>query len=413
MVLPLLFSALAPGLFGSAMSPLVASALGAGVGGLIESGGDLETGLLTGLGAFAGGSLMGGLAGSGAGAAADAGAAAATGAMGAGATGAGATGLPAGAMASSPIPPPNPMLGASVAPTAGLPGLAGGGGGMFKEGMAFAKSPQGMGVGIGAALGPALAPMFGGGGGGEEKDDRRSRVLGATEMKPMPRDYQMPGAGYNPGVSGEWDYGLGNVPSAGEIIDFRDGRYSDGGLLRRFESMFGPARMAGGGIASLADVGGEQMPPEQVPPEQMAPEQAVDGEQAVILDAVRAIKGESENPQMALGVFLKTFGEDAMRDLVDRVKAGEFEMDGEDVGKVSGEGDGMEDLIPANVDGERDVLLSDGEFVVPADVVSGLGNGSTDAGAQELESMMQRVRQSRTGTPEQPPRVPQDEMMPA
>jgi hypothetical protein len=98
---------------------------------------------------------------------------------------------------------------------------------------------------------------------------------------------------------------------------------------------------------------------------------------------------------------------------VDRVKAGEFEMDGEDVGKVSGEGDGMEDLIPANVDGERDVLLSDGEFVVPADVVSGLGNGSTDAGAQELESMMQRVRQSRTGTPEQPPRVPQDEMMPA
>jgi hypothetical protein len=117
---------------------------------------------------------------------------------------------------------------------------------------------------------------------------------------------------------------------------------------------------------------------------------------------------------MALGVFLKSFGEDALRDLVERVKSGDFDMEGEEEGGgvVSGEGDGMQDMVPGTIDGERDVLLSDGEFVVPADVVSGLGNGSTDAGARELESMMERVRQSRTGTPVQPPRVPQGEVMP-
>jgi hypothetical protein len=73
----------------------------------------------------------------------------------------------------------------------------------------------------------------------------------------------------------------------------------------------------------------------------------------------------------------------------------------------------MDDLIPASIEGEQDVLLSDGEFVVPADVVSGLGNGSSDAGARALDEMMQRVRAARNGSTEQPPQVPQEEMMPA
>ena len=45
--------------------------------------------------------------------------------------------------------------------------------------------------------------------------------------------------------------------------------------------------------------------------------------------------------------------------------------------QVNGVGDGMDDMIPATLEGEQDVVLSDGEFIVPADVVSGLGNGST------------------------------------
>jgi hypothetical protein len=82
-------------------------------------------------------------------------------------------------------------------------------------------------------------------------------------------------------------------------------------------------------------------------------------------------------------------------------------------GMINGAGDGMEDLVPANLDGQQDVMLSEGEFVVPADVVSGIGNGSTDAGAERLYEMLDRVRQVRTGKQEQAPQINAMEMMPA
>ena len=64
---------------------------------------------------------------------------------------------------------------------------------------------------------------------------------------------------------------------------------------------------------------------------------------------------------------------------------------------LRGPGDGMSDSIPASISGKRPARLADGEFVVPADVVSHLGNGSTDAGAKQLYAMMNKVRQARTG----------------
>ena len=64
---------------------------------------------------------------------------------------------------------------------------------------------------------------------------------------------------------------------------------------------------------------------------------------------------------------------------------------------LKGPGDGMSDSIPANISGKRPARLADGEFVIPADVVSHLGNGSTDAGAKQLYAMMNKVRQARTG----------------
>jgi hypothetical protein len=64
---------------------------------------------------------------------------------------------------------------------------------------------------------------------------------------------------------------------------------------------------------------------------------------------------------------------------------------------LKGPGDGMSDSIPASISGKRPARLADGEFVVPADVVSHLGNGSTDAGAKQLYAMMNKVRQARTG----------------
>ena len=68
---------------------------------------------------------------------------------------------------------------------------------------------------------------------------------------------------------------------------------------------------------------------------------------------------------------------------------------------LKGPGDGMSDSIPARIGSRQPARLADGEFVVPADVVSHLGNGSTDAGAKQLYSMMDKVRRARTGNKKQ------------
>ena len=68
---------------------------------------------------------------------------------------------------------------------------------------------------------------------------------------------------------------------------------------------------------------------------------------------------------------------------------------------LKGPGDGMSDSIPAKIGRRQPARLADGEFVVPADVVSHLGNGSTDAGAKQLYEMMDKVRRARTGNKKQ------------
>jgi hypothetical protein len=80
---------------------------------------------------------------------------------------------------------------------------------------------------------------------------------------------------------------------------------------------------------------------------------------------------------------------------------------------LKGPGDGMSDDIPAVIGKKQPARLADGEFVVPADVVSHLGNGSTDAGAKKLYSMMDKVRTARTGKKKQAPAVKADKYMPA
>ena len=64
---------------------------------------------------------------------------------------------------------------------------------------------------------------------------------------------------------------------------------------------------------------------------------------------------------------------------------------------LKGPGDGMSDNIPATIAGKQPARLANEEFVIPADVVSHLGNGSSEAGAKALYKMMDRVRQARTG----------------
>ena len=94
-------------------------------------------------------------------------------------------------------------------------------------------------------------------------------------------------------------------------------------------------------------------------------------EKDVIVEAVKAIEGLSDAPEVALGIFLSEYGEEALRDLVEKVQSGALDDTIErfangDKGMVEGMGDGSgeDDMIPATMDGEQDVLLTEGEFVM-------------------------------------------------
>jgi hypothetical protein len=63
---------------------------------------------------------------------------------------------------------------------------------------------------------------------------------------------------------------------------------------------------------------------------------------------------------------------------------------------LRGPGDGVSDDIPATIGGKQPARLADGEFVVPARIVSELGNGSTEAGARKLYAMMDRIKNTRS-----------------
>jgi len=86
---------------------------------------------------------------------------------------------------------------------------------------------------------------------------------------------------------------------------------------------------------------------------------------------------------------------------------------GQPGGYLNGDGDGMSDSIPATIEGKQPARLADGEFVVPADVVSHLGNGSSKAGSKRLYAMLDKVRQARTGNKKQGRQINPNKYMPA
>ena len=222
-----------------------------------------------------------------------------------------------------------------------------------------------------------------------------------------------PPKGYRPGFDAEFDYGVSPNFGVG-LMNPNDPRFMNSGGIMALSNggELKPIPEDNAGLKALA----KEKPSvvENMGFKAMQEGGAVEGDMEanmVIDEAVKAIQGVSDTPEVALGAFVAKYGEEALEDLIERVTKGE--MDEREDNMIEGEGDGMDDKVPATLEGEQDVMLSDGEFVVPADVVSGIGNGSSDAGARELEEMMTRVRRLRTGKTEQPEQVPQEMMLPA
>ena len=405
MVLPLLLGLAGSALGGTgalgAMGALGAGALGSGLGRFIETG-DLGKGIETGLTSFIGGQALSSI----------------------------------GKMAGI-----DSLAKAADLGTSGATDLT------LKTGLETLKNPAVLGQAtIGQATVPPeplppLAPV--------EFENRQAGVPQRTTRRPPPD--------YRPGYDAEFDYGVSPNYGVG-LMNPNDPRFMNvGGLVgllqnekvqdnlsnmvgitlnpavqREINNMmtgeftpkgYAPMTMADAGFSG----GGELKPipednkglpnlPKDVRNKMgfMQEGGAVEGDMEankIIDDAVNAIKGVSDSPEIALGLFVAKYGEEALEDLIERVGEGEFDEPRED-NMIEGEGDGMDDKVPATLEGQQDVMLSDGEFVVPADVVSGIGNGSSDAGAKELEEMMTRVRRLRTGKMEQPEQVPQEMMLP-
>jgi hypothetical protein len=101
----------------------------------------------------------------------------------------------------------------------------------------------------------------------------------------------------------------------------------------------------------------------------------------VVNEAKAALLNEHPRPREALARFESMFGGDALDVLRDKIAGG----------RVTGAGGGMDDLVPGTIEGRQKVRLADGEFVLPAPIVSAIGDGSTDQGVRRLHEMMNSI----------------------
>ena len=131
------------------------------------------------------------------------------------------------------------------------------------------------------------------------------------------------------------------------------------------------------------------------------------------LALIPAILGQTPNAEEVINNFIDKYGVQRFREvramILDRYVAPNSQKEG----MIRGQGGGMDDQVMGMIGQDQPVAVSPGEYIVPADVVSGLGDGSSDAGAQELDQMMDRVRMARGGNTAQPPPTNAKGILPA
>ena len=204
-----------------------------------------------------------------------------------------------------------------------------------------------------------------------------------------------------------------NMPRFGS--DINNFRFNSGGITN----------LAEGGLVKMQDKG--QVPEASIDPAMMQLNPMEEGIAAVdpamtdpamvdpaidpaalelMEQTAMAVLGQvpPEQADAIIQAFIQQFGSEAFQMLRQQVLAS-VEPNAQTEGMIEGQGDGMSDEIMGSIGDQQRVAVSPGEFIVPADVVSGIGNGSSDAGANELDSMMEEIRLARTGMTQQPPAI--------
>jgi hypothetical protein len=197
----------------------------------------------------------------------------------------------------------------------------------------------------------------------------------------------------------------GNQPAlAPGLSAFNQGQMPmfDNNAFRNFNFGQGFGRMSfqeGGQVPPDAATNMEMMLSEAGPAN---PQAEMSGEyDRLIQMTMQAVLGQVEQPDEIIQMFIEEFGVDAFRQLREAVLKQQV-PNAQTEGMVDGNGGGMDDQVMGMIGNQRPVAVSPGEYIVPADVVSGLGDGSSKSGADILDELNQAVRMARTGTPEQP-----------
>jgi len=355
MVLPLLFSLGLPALAGTgalgatlgAFSVPALAGMGAGLGSFIQTG-DIGKGIQTGMASFLGGKVLGGLSGSTSGAASAA-----------------AQGAPTSGFLSA-------MPKATEVAAQGASGM---GANLLGPELASKKlfdSTIGGALNVGqqafmpAMIGQTMADM-------QMIENRAAKDDDDDETQiPMPNPMVR---SYNPNP-------YGGSPGEGMYFQYQRRPRVDGTVPQP------PYYYAEGGEVEI---------------DEMMEDNGMN-EKDVIVEAIKAIKGMSDQPEIVLAMFVQKYGEEALRDLVGRVQSGELDdtvarFEEGDKGMVRGPGDGsgVDDMVPATLEGEQDVLLSDGEFVLRKNTTDALekayGGGFLDVINRAEEEAPEKLEQ--------------------
>lgn len=178
------------------------------------------------------------------------------------------------------------------------------------------------------------------------------------------------------------------------LVDRRALRFQEGGEIP-LRTPMGETTVPEGGIANMPTEFNANMPSKEE-----------------FNMVASALLGDIPDSDVVIDRFVKKYGADVFAQIRDMILQ-QIVPNAQTKGMIRGEGGGMDDRVNGMIGDQQPVAVSPGEYIVPADVVSGLGDGSSDAGADELDRMLERVRMARGGTAEQAPAIDAMRVMPA